>query len=333
MNSMEERTREGLHQAADRLVVAEDDLDRMEDDLMSLLLARPTQQYASPRRQRDWLVAAVAVVALVLAGVALWEANDESQQTQPAGRLAPPPTQQRVPPELVGLWQATPDSSWLWEFTAEGRVLSTEGVDGYLRGAVDVRGGDGALVVTVLRTGSTYVMTEYAGSTPAPSGTGCNATRIRFVGAETISLDDGCGGDPGDGLRLERVSPRDPGAPALVARFRPGPVRLVTAGSQLEGSWLDTESGRVLVVGRRFPGDALTYVLDDDGDGSVRPDQRGVLTVGGDGSVRPQPRTGTAGGCAPEFARAVSTVATMVTTSAANGCSPPGSNQSWLRLN
>jgi hypothetical protein len=74
-------------------------------------------------------------------------------------------------------------------------------------------------------------------------------------------------------------------------------------------------------------------VVDDDGDGSVRPDQRGMLTVDADGSVRPQTQTSSEGGCAPVFSKAISYGATLVTTSGPNGCFRAGSTQTWLRLN
>lgn len=299
---------------------------------MTLLDSRPTSGATAPRRHRDLVVAAVAAVALVVAGVALWQVN-HPEPTPPSGGLAPQPTRQLIPTELVGLWQATPDSSWLWEFSADGRLLITVGVDGYLRGAGDVRGSDGAETVTIERTGNTYAMNDAQASTTGVDGSsGCSGSRIEFVAAETISLVDDCGG-AGSELRLERVSPRDPTAPALRPRFAQGVARPVTAVGQLEGSWVNAETHRVLAVGPPSDGAALTYVLDDDGDGSVRPDQRGTLTVGAGGSVRPRPGSNTAGGCAPTFSKVVTTGATLVTTSTGNSCFPVGSTQTWLRLN
>lgn len=332
MNAIEGRTREALHQVADGLIVSEHDLDRMEGNLMTLLDSRPTNHHAPVRRRKDWAVAAAAAVALVASGVALWQANHDSAPTPPAIRPAPGPS--LVPPELVGLWQATPDSSWLWEFTVDGRILNTQSADGYLRGAGDVRGGDGVMTV-VKRLGNVYTITD--NSTAATPGTptgpdnGCG-TRIQVVAPETVTYRDECSGVAGISLRLERLSPRDPAAAALAPRFPTEVARQVTLVTQLDGTWVNRETNRVLVVGAAA-GEGRTYVLDDDGDGSVRPDQRGVLTVGADGSVRPQPQTSAKGGCAPVFSKAISNVATLVTTSGRNGCFPAGSTQTWLRIN
>ena len=334
MNAMEGRTREALHRVADGLIVSEHDLDRMEGNLMTLLDSRPTDEHAPPRRRKDWAVAAAAAVALVVSGVAFWEANHDSSPTQPAVRPAPSPS--LVPPELVGLWQ-NHESPWLWEFTDDGRILNTESADGYVRGAGDLRGGDGAMTI-VERHGNVYTLkdsnptsTDTADTATGPAN-GCG-TRIQVVAPETVTYKDECSGDAGIALRFERVSPRDPAAPALEPRFPQGVARLVTEGSQLEGSWVNTATNRVLMVGQPSAGNGRGYVVDDDGDGSVRPDQRGALTVGADGSVRPQPQTSAKGGCAPVFSKAISYVATLVTTSGPNGCFPAGSTQTWLRLN
>ena len=107
----------------------------------------------------------------------------------------------------------------------------------------------------------------------------------------------------------------------------------VTLLPQLEGTWVNEATHRVMAVGQASTGDEYIYLVDDDGDGSVRPDQRGQLTIGADGSVRPRPGTSAGEGCAPAFSKVASTGATLVTTSAANGCFPVGSTQTWLRLN
>jgi hypothetical protein len=330
---MEGRTRDALHRAAEGLLVSEHDLDRMEGNLMTLLDSRPTDEHAPPRRRRDWAVAAAAAVALVVSGVALWQANTNSRPTQPAVRPAPQPGLSLVPPELVGLWQATPDSPWLWEFTTDGRILSTATAAGYLRGAADVRGGDGALQI-VERHGNLYDLTDTSSPiTTAADDNQCHGIRIQVVAPETVTFRDECSGDAGISLRLERVSRRDPGAAALGPRFATEVARRVTLGTQLEGTWVNQETNRVLVVATPSAGEGMSYLVDDDGDGSIRPDQRGVLTVAADGSVRPHPETTSKEGCAPVFSKVVSNTATLVTTSGRNGCFPVGSTQTWLRLN
>ena len=321
MNAMEGRTREALHRVADGLVVSEHDLDRMEGNLMTLLDSRPTDERTTPRRQRDWLVAAVAAVALVVGSVALWQANTTTTQTPPAGRLAP--SEPLVPPELVGLWQNQPAGPWLWEFTADGRITYTDTAAGYLDG------GQGKERV-IQRNGDLYTLVD---SSTTPGG-GCAKLRIRVVGPGILTVGSGCPGDSLD-LRLEKVSPRDTTDPQLTVRFPNEVRRHVTLGTQLEGSWIDQETGRVLVVGLPRVGGELPYMVDDDGDGLVRPDQRGVLTVEADGSVRAQPSSTTAasGGCTPAFSSVFSTTATLVTTSGADSCYPQETRQTWLRLN
>ena len=323
MNAMEGRTREALHRVADGLVVSEHDLDRMEGNLMTLLDSRPTDARTAPRRQRDWVVAAVAAVALVVGGVALWQANSHPQ-APPAGRLAP--SQPLVPPELVGLWQNQPESPWLWEFASDGRFWNVESATEYVR-ASGVPGDSPERVTR--RDGDLYTMTE-SGS-PSSPGTGCTQTRIQVVG-DTFILKDPCGNGAEPPLRLERVSPRSAAAPALKPRFPTDVERTVTMTIQIEGSWLHPATNLLLVVGQPALDDGLTYVLDDDGDGLSRPDQRGVLSVSPDGTVALQPQT-IGGGCALAFSKAISNTATLVTTSSVNGCFPAGSTQTWLRLN
>jgi len=328
VNAMEDRTREALHRVADGLVVSEHDLDRMEGSLMTLIDTRPTEGLASPRSRRDWVVAAVAAVALVVAGVALWQANTDPP-SQPADRLAPSPSQKLMPPGLVGLWRAQ-GSPWLWEITSDGRILNTDTAAGYLRGATDVPSGEGALMVTK-REGDLYTMAE---TSPPRAPGDCETLRIRAVAADEATLSDACpttGDQPV--LHLERVSPRSASAPALTPNYPPGDDFHVTLPLHLEGTWVNEATHRVLAVIKDSTGDGYGYLVDDDGDGSVRPDQRGQLTMGADGTVRAAPGTAAGGSCAPNYSKVVSNGARLVTTSAADGCFPQGSTQTWLRLN
>jgi hypothetical protein len=191
-----------------------------------------------------------------------------------------------------------------------------------------VGGGDGATTIT-RRDGDLYTLAET--SPPRPAGD-CETFRIRVVSAETATLADGCP-PSGESLLLERVSPRGASAPPLTPRFPVEAAFTVTQPLALEGTWVNQATHQVMAVGQAFADAPVTYLVDDDGDGSVRPDQRGQLTVGADGSVRPEPGTAVGGGCAPDFSKVVSTTATLVTTSGANGCFPAGSTQTWLRLN
>ena len=317
MKGLELRTSEALHRVADGLPVSEDDMDRMEGELITLLETKPSQVRVASRSRWDWGVAAVAAAALVLGGVALWQVNHE--KPSPAGP-APAPTLPLVPPELVGLWQNQPDSPWLWEITADGWITNTDTPAGYLQGS-------GLVGTVVQRVGDRYTIAE-PGAKP-PVG-GCNGLLIRVVGAQALHLKEDC--PNGLDLQLEKVSPRYPSTAPLRARFPVEVERHVTLPTQLDGTWAHQESNRVLVIGLPWVGDGLSYAIDDDGDGSVRPDQRGVLTIGPDGVVRAEPEAGSEGGCAPAFSKVVSNTATLVTTSSAGGCFPAGSKQTWLRL-
>ena len=320
MNALELRTSEALHRVADGLPVSEDDMDRMEGELMTLLETKPSQ-VAVPRRSRwDWGVAAVAAGALALGGAALWQVNHE--KVSPAAP-APAPTWPLVPRELVGLWQNQPDSPWLWEISADGRITSTDTPAGYLQGS--------DLVGTVVqRSGDRYTLAE-PGATPRPAGD-CTGLVLRVTGSDTLNLREVCPAGGGLDLDLERVSPRDPSTGQLEPRFPVEVERHVTLKTQLEGSWVNQESDHVLVIGLPMVDDGLSYAMDDDGDGSVRPDQRGVVSVDAAGVVRAEPEVGSEGGCAPAFSKVVSNTATLVTTSSAGGCFPEGSTQTWLRL-
>ena len=320
VTAMEARTRAALHRVTDGLLVTEHDMDRMEDELMTLLETRPSEGKVARRGRWEWAVAAAAVAALVVGGAALWQVNHE--QTVPAVPApAPAPTWPLVQPELVGLWQNQPDSPWLWEFSTDGRVLITDSVAGYLKGESP------ASTRIAARRGDRITMRD-----DADDHSNCAPSRVEFISPERVDLHDGCQPDS-EPLHLERISPRNPAAAALPARFPQEVSRPVTEETQLEGTWLHLESGRVLAVGSPSVDGALSYLTDDDGDGSAHPDQRGVLTVEPDGSVRPQPTAGDAGACAPAFAKVVSTTATIITTSADGGCFPAGSTQTWLRLN
>jgi hypothetical protein len=223
----------------------------------------------------------------------------------------------------VGLWQNQPDSPWLSEISTDGRITNTDTAAGYLTGS--------ALAGTIVqRTGDRYTVAEPA-ATSLVAGD-CTSLLIRVVGPDTVNLRDGCPGGDLD-LQLEKVAPRNPAMAPLRARFPVEVEGQVTLLTQLEGSWVHQESNRVLVIGLPFVGDGLTYALDDDGDGSVRPDQRGVLTIDTDGVVRAEPEAGSEGGCAPAFSKVVSNTATLATTGSAGGCFPKGSTQTWLRLN
>ena len=54
--------------------------------------------------------------------------------------------------------------------------------------------------------------------------------------------------------------------------------------ADVTGTWLLKGTGRTLAIVRTAPG-VGAYVIDDDGDGQVDPDQRGTVTVRPDGGL------------------------------------------------
>lgn len=331
MNAMEGRTRDAMHRVADGLLVSAHDLDRLEEDLMTRLdpdISSTPQSHGGSRltdgskaRSRRWVgaVAAVAALVLVVGGVALWRDN---RQTTPPVSPTRTGSQPLVPPELVGLWQNVPESRWLWEFAADGRFGYTENAAAYLRGeALSAR--------IAKRDGEVYTVLD--------TEKNCSMQwRIRVVRPEAVDVavsNDTCGDYAAATLSLVRVSPRDPAAAPFRSWFPLETERAVTLVEQLEGSWVNPDTDLVLVVAAPKTGGGLTYLLDDDGDGSVRPDQRGVLTVAADGSTVPQPDPAFDDGCAPLFTKLVTDTATLTTTSGKDGCFPAGSTQTWQRLN
>jgi hypothetical protein len=316
---MEARACAALHRVADGLLVSEQDLDRMEGTLMTLLETKPARRtLPAPRRRWDWAVAAVAVLALVLGGLALWRVNRDT--TPPA---APPRTQTQplVPPELVGVYQNQPDSEWIWEITADGRIGQVATPVDYLAG--ETLDDDRAYA----RDGELFKVN---------AGPCASTWRIesRAIGQYDLTIEaDPCGDNQGAVFQLERIAPRDPAQRPLAPRFARDPQRTMDLVTQFQGTWVNTGTNQLLVVGSPQVGNGVDYLLDDDGDGSVDPDQRGVLRVGQDGTIRTEPDENSTGGCLLVFAKAVTDTATMVTTSGAGGCSQAGTTQTWLRLN
>lgn len=320
MNAMEARTRAALHRVADGLLVSEQDLDRLEGTLMTLLETKPDRGTARvPRNQWSWAIAAVATLALVVGGLALWRTNRET--TPPA---SPPRTDSLVPPEFVGLY-LNEGSPWLWEITADGRIGQADAPGKYL--------GGGAVSDRILDwTDHEFTVAD------AATKAGC-VLRFRITppaaGQVTVTEVPGlCSDGSGEAFVLEQVAPRDPAAPAPKTAFTREAPRDMDRITQVQGSWVDLENGQVLVVGVPQDGyTGLTYLLDDDGDGSVDPDQRGTLRMADDGSMRGQPEAKYLGACSLVFDKAVTDAATMTTTSGTGGCFPGGSTQTWLRLN
>jgi hypothetical protein len=328
VNLRELRTRDALHRYGDDVNVSEQDLDRMEAALARLL--DDTAQPPRPRRSpQDWLVAAVAATALVVGSLALWQVNH--QETSPAGRdgsSAP-----LIAPELVGLWLNTPDSTWLWEITADGGIGWFDAPEAYLRGEaaqarVTARDGDLYTVAYDNDQGQSCtrqlraVVVQPGSMTMAPSAGVCARDGSWMADSDPVPDEDP--------LHLKHVSPGEAGAPPLTGPFEREEAAALREVAQLRGVWVDGETGTVLVVGLPTSDSALTYVMDDDGDGSTRPDQRGTISAR-EGRTTVHPLEGEAR-CAPVFRDVVTDVATLTTTSGPGGCAPEGTQQTWQRL-
>ncbi|MFC7492045.1 MULTISPECIES: hypothetical protein [unclassified Knoellia] len=321
MSAIEDLLRDALHGEGDAIDVTDADVARLETELREAIEGRPRAGIVSvPRRRITVSVAAAvaAAVALVAGGYALGQR--ERGPTQPAG--APTQEQPPVPPWLVGLWRAEGNSQWLWEFRADGRVGVTDNSGGYLRG-------DTVKDRITRRVGDQFTLD---GAEPIAGCDGTDSFRLLSPGVLMFaSLTEGCQPDP-DGFPLQRVLPRPAGPQAEEPAVPATDPFVVDSNGSLEGSWLHVESGTLLSVGLRPVGASLTYVIDDDGDGSTDPDQRGLISVNTNGSVQVRPFAQDTPGCSPVFTKVVSNEATLTTTSAAGGCFPAGSRQTWIRL-
>lgn len=324
MNALEARLADALHQEADEVRVSDTDLDRIETEFKAAVNRQPWRHFARGRRWQISVAcaAAVAVAAAVTGGLAL--SSDDPEPAHPAG--APASDQPLVPPGLVGLWRNVPESPWLWEFSADGRMGYTQTSSGYLSGDL------------VAGTITRRVGDRYSAFIPAESCSTDYQIRETPAGAVVTVLGGTCDGDNGDGrgdaFDLERLSPGAAGPGALLPRHAKdkAPVRLST--SLFDGTWFHPQSSTLLVIGKAYTRSSLTYIMDDDGDGATDPDRRGLISVGPDGSVRARPSAaGNDPVCAPQFTNVVTDSATMTTTGAAGGCVPTGSQQTWIKLN
>lgn len=321
MSAMESRTHEALHQVAGALVLSEEDMDHLEEDLMTLLerADAPQRRLGVSRPWWDWAVAATAVVALVVGALALWRADHPS--TPPAG---PPSTRTSglMAPELIGLWH-TVGGTWIWEFASDGRFGYVDNSSAYLRK-------EALQITTTERRGDLYTVSELE------NGTTCvSEFWLRTTGPDravmTVRRSQCHAENVGSELEFERVSPRIRSSAPLAPALQPEAARTVTSILDLFGTWVEPATGMVLSVGDHREGDELAaYLLDDDGDGSVSPDRTGRLVLAGDGSLADE-RT-TSGSCAPVFTKARTDKATLTTTSGSGGCFPAGTVQTWLRI-
>ena len=77
---------------------------------------------------------------------------------------------------------------------------------------------------------------------------------------------------------------------------------------------------------------ATEYILDDDGDRTVAPDQRGTVTVRPDGAIELRPSEGTP--CDTTYSRLMTTGATLAAELAdSSGGRIGAARDTWIRLN
>ena len=320
---MENRTREALHRVADGLLVSDHDMDRMEEDIMTRLdgKAAPRELGGGPRRRWDWVVAAIALLALAVGGMALWRADD---RTPPA---SPSPSGTRtsglMAPDLVGLWHNV-GGSWVWEFASDGRFGYSDTSYGYLRG-------EALRITTTDRRGDVYTVSEVEGAETCISEFWVRTT-VPDKATITVMRSQCHGENVGSDIDLERVSPRNGTSAPLEPHLERESARAVTSVQDLFGTWVEPSSGTVLAVGGPREGeDTAAYSFDDDGDGSVSADRRGVIRLARDGSLAEERKTG-GGGCGPVFSSVRTDKATLIATTGKGGCGRAGLIQIWVRI-
>ncbi len=321
MRTLEDRTSAALHEVADGLPMSEHDVRRLEEDILARLETRPGEVGAGGRR-RTW--GAAAAVVLVLGGAALWQSGRDSAVPVPAG---PSPSAEPAPvlpdPGLVGVWRNAPAEQWIWEITADGRITWNATTRDYFSRPrtterFAARNGD---VYDLLRDGVCLLRLQ-----------------LRLTGTDsavvTVIRED-CPDPtpPGTEYGLERVSGRDPASPPLRPAYpRDAPIH-APAILRIAGTWVEPESGTLLVIDTWVGDETVPYLVDTNSDGLVAPGQRGTISMTDGGGTVVVPEQGTPEGCAPVFTAVRTDRATMTTTAGEGGCFPAGSTQTWIALN
>ncbi|HET6967380.1 MAG TPA: hypothetical protein VFI44_03835, partial [Ornithinibacter sp.] len=272
--------------------VTDADLDRLEALVNERL--HPARRSQGHRRPWEWAVAACAVVALVLAVAALW--RTPAAETVPASPTI-------TPSDLAGLWLVDEQGDdWVWELSADGRLAMSSTASAYIN-----------------RYHHTTFTLEGDVLSFRDRGELCRSTV--GLSAEGRMLLTPLGGpvrcrlwDPVDGgpWPFIRVSPASlPGAMLTVRN--PDRQRAPTEpGSMTDvvGTWLLRGTGTILVVVRTSPG-VGEYVLDDDGDGQVDPDQQGTFVLRPDGGVVLRTERGAEQACDTVYSRVVTSGAIL----------------------
>lgn len=313
MNTLERKVSDALRAFGEGLDMTTQDIERLEQGL------EQKQQVArSERRRRVWevAVAACAVTGVVLGALAL--RSDPAPPTVPAGPPALATT------GLAGIWSY---DSWLWTFTADGKLTQTQ------RPYDPIEQSDSSgKPLTYTPTPEGFI--EHMGTAAAPCDLTWTATispdgRLRATPKE----ETGSGCEPG--------SPADPGALPEVWEFtRVSPASV--AGANLELLWPTTRPFAVNVLDNvvgtwLFPGTGTVLAITTSGDYAVRTfdtlyrPETGTVSVVGAGTLVFAPSSTPT--CTAVLA-VTSRNSRLDATVAEGSCSRlTGATASWIRIN
>lgn len=314
MNAFERTVSESLRAYGEGLDMTTQDIERLEQGV-----DQKRQAAHSDRRRRVWevAVAACAVTGVVLGTLAL--RNDPAAPNLSAG----PPASARN--GLAGIWSF---DSWLWTFTADGKLTRTQ----QPYDPMDVSDSSG--------TPSTY--------TPTPEGfiqhggTAAEPCDVTWTG--TISPDGRLRAAPTkeDGSGCEPGSPATPGALPEVWEFtRVSPVSM--AGANLDLLWPTARPFAVsdvdAVVGTwLFPATGTVLAITSSGDYALRTfdtlysPETGTVSVPGAGSLVFTPSSNPT--CTTVLESVTSRNSALIATVADGSCSRlSGATPTWIRIN
>lgn len=314
MNTIERRIADGLRAYGEGLDMTTQDIDRLEQQL-----EHKQETSRKQRRSRIWqaAVAACAVTGVVLGALAL--RSDPAPPDVPAG----PPVLSTT--GLVGIWSY---DSWLWTFTADGKLTQSQQPYDPLAQTDST-----ADPITYTPTAEGFI--EHIGTAAEPCDHTWTATISpdgRLRATDTKESGSGCG--PG--------SEAAPTAPPEVWEFtRVSPVSV--AGANLELLWPTDKAFAVNdvnnVVGTwLFPGTGTLLAITTSGDYAVRTfdtlyrPETGKVTVRGAGSLVFTPSRNPT--CTAVFQSVTSRNSTLDATVADGSCSRlTGATDTWIRIN
>jgi hypothetical protein len=314
MNTLERRVSESLRAYGEGLVMTAQDVDRLEQGL------EQKQQVArTDRRRRVWevAVAACAVTGVVLGGLAL--RSDPAPPNVPAGSPASATT------GLAGIWSF---DSWLWTFTADGKLMQSQQPYDPLE-----HSGSTADPITYTPTAEGFI--EHMGTAAEPCDHTWTATISpdgRLRATDTKESGSGCGAG----------SEADLTAPPEVWEFtRVSPVSV--AGANLELLWPTTRPFAVNVLDNvvgtwLFPATGTVLAITASGDYTLRTfdtlyaPEKGTVSVPGAGSLVFTPRINPT--CTAVLTSVTSRNSALVAAAADGSCSRlSGATPTWIRIN